>query len=999
MGVAERVSGWFDAGAAIIGDSLGRNVWQHCMLQTADMELGHALVADNGELVSIVKVRGRRKQTDGKALTASARRIESGIASRFKGAEHALQIVMTCDPEAGKRAARTALAPSRRTAKALGLEVGGVLDDWADRLGSYVAEESVYLACWTTREALVPAERKRAGKERGEALGKSPHGLDAQNIAAALPGLRDVHRAYVNQILSACGEAGLVVEALPAHDAVRALREMIEPDRTSEDWRPLLPGDPLPVREPAPTDGKRENSWWLYPPVKRQIFNRNIHEYTDTTAEIGGRLHHPVMVTLPPQSPQPFSVLFAKLVQRPMAWRVSILLEGDGLRGATLRSALARVLSWASTDNKMLTRSIAEARADFESNENQVRIRIVADTWTPATAKNASAIVQRNADYLVAALQSWGQCQATDVIGDPTLGVCAALPAVMRTAPCVPACAPLNDALILSPLARPAAVWEAGSVLLRTPDGKLTPYAPGSSKQTAWIEIVVAPMGRGKSVWLNTENLGFLLQPGMTELPYLSILDVGPSSSGLITLLQGALPADKKYLAVYKRLRMTREYAINPCDTELGCPFPLPAHKNFLIDFMSVLASAMDSSGKAYTPDGVAGVLAMCIDMAYTEYSPDKSPKQYSHTVSQDVADAVVALDIPFTEGETSWWEIVRALMEKGGPDYYHQASIAQRYAMPLIAEVAAKAKSPDITAVYTHHTMGGEQITDYVARTCGIETVQAYPVLGEETRFELGQARVVSLDLDEVVVSGDSAAATKQNAMIYLLASQVVSGRFFLSPEDVRLMPEWVRDYHKERIAKLRALPKRQSFDEWHRASAQPGAAANMDTKCRESRKWNLHLSFASQQIGDFSSTLTEESTSQWVLGYGTENGIRSMQERLGLGTAGASAIRRLPSKPTAAGGTFLGVMKTEEGEVCQTVVNTLGSQMLWAFSTTAEDMAMRNALYERIGANATLRTLATAYPGGSAKAMIERQRAAATGRDVIADLVDQLANKAERK
>ncbi len=99
--------------------------------------------------------------------------------------------------------------------------------------------------------------------------------------------------------------------------------------------------------------------------------------------------------------------------------------------------------------------------------------------------------------------------------------------------------------------------------------------------QSAWIDIGVAPMGQGKSVFLNALNFAFVFQPGLTELPYLSIIDIGLSSSGLINLVKSCLPDDLKYLAVYKRLKNTREFAVNPFDTPLGVYKPLPAHKAF----------------------------------------------------------------------------------------------------------------------------------------------------------------------------------------------------------------------------------------------------------------------------------------------------------------------------------------------------------------------------------------------------------------------------------
>src|SRR5260364_234402 len=65
-----------------------------------------------------------------------------------------------------------------------------------------------------------------------------------------------------------------------------------------------------------------------------------------------------------------------------------------------------------------------------------------------------------------------------------------------------------------------------------------------SSLPNAWVDLILALNGSGKSVWLNTLNLGAILSPGLKRLPLITIIDIGPSSSGLIDLLQNALPPD-----------------------------------------------------------------------------------------------------------------------------------------------------------------------------------------------------------------------------------------------------------------------------------------------------------------------------------------------------------------------------------------------------------------------------------------------------------------------
>lgn len=96
----------------------------------------------------------------------------------------------------------------------------------------------------------------------------------------------------------------------------------------------------------------------------------------------------------------------------------------------------------------------------------------------------------------------------------------------------------------------------------RTPDGKVWPYQTGTNITTTWFDLIFAQPGAGKSVLLNTLNLGTCMSPGLSKLPFVAVIDIGPSSSGLISLIREALPLNR--ISVYYRLQMAHQYAINP---------------------------------------------------------------------------------------------------------------------------------------------------------------------------------------------------------------------------------------------------------------------------------------------------------------------------------------------------------------------------------------------------------------------------------------------------
>jgi intracellular multiplication protein IcmB len=84
--------------------------------------------------------------------------------------------------------------------------------------------------------------------------------------------------------------------------------------------------------------------------------------------------------------------------------------------------------------------------------------------------------------------------------------------------------------------------------------------------------------------------------------------------------------------------------------------------------------------------------------------------------------------------------------------------------------------------------------------------------------------------------------------------------------------------------------------------------------------------------------------------------------------------SLERL-TKPSSKGAEFIGVFKTKNGVMKELLTSTLSPELLWAFSSTTEDVELRSRLYLRFGVAATLRVLAKKYPGGI-KSELERRK-----------------------
>lgn len=988
MHVAERIERWL----LTIQSLLAEPAASYVDLETADTHSSHTLVTPAGSLVSLVSIEGAKSITTGAWINNAIGVITEELTTRFSEQGHTLQTVISYDPSKAAEQARASIAPMRNAARAMGSDLDGALVDWADSVARYTSAERVYIAVWTHPNVLPKAEADLARKERGKMIKNTPQAPGAQNIAACVEALRDRHQALCTSITSAMRGAGILSTIIDAHTACHWMRHELDPHMTGKEWRALLPGDPPVLRTEWAAKGEMA---LLYPDLAGQIMPREAERYNAKTIRIGDQLHRPLVLKLPPQNPKTFRELFGRLIQMPFPWRVSLRISGDGLGGNTINRSLAAVLSRTSRINKQYHRAMEQLEELQLSGGCIVKFQAEFDTWVHAEDPQAEKRLAEQGSRLTAAVQGWGSSDVSEVVGDPLLGVCASVGGVSPGSPSPPAAAPLSDAIKMQPFTRPAQIWRSG-VPFRSPDGKLLPYQPGSSKQTAWIDLIMAPLGRGKSVYANTINFAHWLQPGLEEPPYLTIVDVGPSSLGLVEMIQDSLPAQKRYLAAYRRLHNTAEDGINPCDLPLGCTEPFPVHKSFLISFMTQLAMPMGN----ISPPDVTGLAERCITRAYEECAPAQKPKVYTPGTDEEVDKAVNACGFE-PQGDVTWYTVSRVLFDAGKVD---MATQAQRYAVPTVGEIARYSNDPEISGAYQDIIFQGEALPHYFRRKI-TESLRLYPLISGVTRINFGAARVIVLDLDEVAKHGTEA-AERQSAIMYMLALQVGAAHFFYQPDDIAFVPEAYKEYHKPRFDALRAIPKRLFFDEWHHVSMSDvvsqlvGNLFNMIA--RESRKWNIHIALASQDMGDFKDFIVNIATGVHVLGASMGEAER-IASKMRLPKGAEHTIRRLRA-PNRAGSELLSIIYTTDGEpVVNHLTNTLGGEMRIGFDSNAKTSNVRRRLSDIVGAAQARRLLATHYPNGVAEELERRtENMAAQGQgddeqSQIEQLIEELLAKNE--
>lgn len=971
---------------AWLSTSLKQTTESYCDLETADSPT--VLVNHDGALLSILKIEGVTALAGAEEFD----RLVEGLGNAFQAAMgrpgHALQVYFSHDKQNIRKLIQDIYAPADATAKRLELGLDDLFNERVNFLAQYCAEERLYFVLYTRPYNLSQEQLKVANKAKMKMLKdtKAPPFKNTQTIYAAIPELRDTHDAYVRSILNDLDALNIYAKLVEVHDAVHAIRMTADPDFTADDWQATLPGDKIIPREVNNFDGDPSDLLW--PSLAKQVLPRDAEALDLRTVRVGNKIYSSVFIDLFPKDIRPFINLFARILPSHIPWRISFLIESEGLGTIKLKGLLSAILSFSSAQNRLISDSVNLLKyLQLNTDDSIIRLRVVAATWAP---EGELALLRRRSSELVKAIEGWGSTDVSEICGDPFAGFVSSMLATTLNSAAVPSVAPLSDVISMLPITRPASPWEHGALLFRTPDGKPWPFQPGSTQQTTWIDLVYARPGSGKSVLSNALNLALCLSGGLTRLPRIAIIDIGPSSSGLISLLKEALPASKRHLVAYHRLRMTPDYSINPFDTQLGCRYPTAIERSFLVNFLTLLTTPL---GAAKPYDGMPDLAGMVVDELYKSLADEFNPTPYSPGVEEFI-DSILE-EIGFVrDSKSTWWEVTDSLYSAG---FIHEAMLAQRYAMPLLADAASICRTPSIEDLYEKVTAPtGESLINAFSRMIS-GAVREYSILSRVTSFDIGDARVVSLDLDEVAKSGGDA-ADRQTSVMYMLARYVLARHYYLTEESLSSIPEQYKEYHKERVLEIREDPKRIVYDEFHRTAKSSAVRDQVIIDMREGRKWKVQIALLSQSVDDFDSVMIDFSTAIYVMDAGPSQAVEKTSQIFGLSNTAKVALRTRVHGPRQGGATFLVQYATKNGVNVQLLTLTLGPVELWAFSTTAEDAAVRNQLYRHLGPAEARRLLAAMFPNGSVAKEIEarlasmREQTGLIEEDAKSSVVEQL-------
>lgn len=1006
-----------------IMSSLKANSSDYCDIETTDGK--YTIVFKDGTMMSLIQYHGMLSTVSKATFENMIYHVSDEINNLMKNSGYRFACLFRKDLDAFSSLAKIENV-QKETVDTIELALHDVIEEKIDLYRKSVYDEEVFFALFTDTKVLDAVE---IDELKSEVKGIRPALRDAQNIFSTIKVLRAKHTAFVEKFINAFkGEDFYTsLELVNVLQALGTIRHQVQPDSSPKTWIPAIAAGSKMAKENGvdeyhtpiifPSNNNLDDVSYLFPPdLPRQILSTSIdvlgakENLPSGTIRVDGRLYTCLSMDIPPTSPTVFNALFDAFNQsgftdnrgnvRSIPYCVMFMITGDGLAGTLIKRAFKDIVGRIPPATNANLRAAYNQLSYLKSNGHAiVGIQVSAMTWINDEGEASREKLKNRKTRLKYIMESWGGMTTIDNVGDPILAWRSNIIGLTTKHVGTKGAVAVPNALEMLPLTRPASPFTNGTILNKTLDGKLMKIEKFSPALNTWVMCIVGTPGSGKSVMMNNNLVETCMMPGLKRLPIITVIDKGISSSGFINTIRDALPNHKKHLAVIEKLRKDEDYAINPFDIKVGLTRPLQSEKTQMVAFLTALLTPAELTEPYEGTQGFVNFLVERMFDSIQEVGENAAPNVYQYEQNSDLDRYLIDNDIVkynvqhnglpnyYDPERVTYFALVRVLHQRGQsfPDNsvereraWRARDLAHRLAMPLLGTLNNILTAPATVELYTNVISTGETMPRYAIRAIG-EATAAYPCFAHYTKFDVDTARVVALDLQEVLDKNNR----KQSSLFLQIARMIGVKKISLTKEDIDsdVIPELFKPYYRQQLENLNTDRKVLAIDEMHNAKGDKTLMELLEVDAREGRKWGLELIFASQNLSDFD--FEEDNIKVRLLAYVTHLCVCSMPAAEDL-----DSFRRYFSSSkliendmagirlSEHGLTYLSFIKAKSKKYCSLMTLAVGNKLLWALTTDADDRLIRGFMDELTNDRSLSRAALAYYFGSGAKKRIGEMR-----------------------
>lgn len=967
---------------------LNGSLYEDFQAEVNDDTNEYNIITKNGGYLTFIDILGSLSVMDDNTAIEFIDRIMDKIQGDLSEAGRVIDFCIMYDPNKGDIPTQQNMRLLDTSIKSLKMNPGKFFSEKSGILTKASGYYSCYMAIYTDPSVLGGGEGEAKKRLNGDILSgkKLPAlGKNTPNVSAGISEVGDSHNAFVRNLMKAL-VGKLNFQPMKAHQGMAMMRKNLFLDHTHEKWKPSFPGEKIRLNSKSKSPVKTDMSDFLSPSLATQFYSITPVRDVDNTSivDIDGLKVAPLSAELGPERAKSFAELADNLKGNiPYRINISFFTGHEATkRRLTNKHSFGAYVAIFNSNNKAIRSSIKEM-LELAEQEVMCDVSITACTW----GKTLDECV-RNKTGLMQAMQNWGGIgiaeERSDPIGIMAESVGGLLKPASRQAAKFPI--PISDALFMSPISIPSSPWKAGPMMFMTNYGSLYPSEVGSPLQTSWLNLIFAPPGYGKSFLVAALNLSYLLKPGVKSLPVLSILDIGYSSQVFVRLVKAMLPEKDKHLVQAYKLQNTKEYAINIFDTMLGCRFPTSLERSQIQDIVMELVTP--SEGGRF--DGMEDIVKLMVEKVYAFRSDYGEPKEFNSGQEPEVTEALNSAGIEIYPDMT-WWSVVDALHRAGE---HRLAKRAQRHAVPRLTDLAA-VLSDNAFDDYRNYSINGMEAISKIKQAIN-SAARDYGLLSTITQFDISDARVIALDLQDVVPKSDGT-SNKQANIMYMIGKLATTKSFYMGAEALKEVNQEYLAYHEKAFEELNGVPKHLAVDEYHRASSSNIFRSGLIRDVREGRKFGIVISVISQFDTDFDEALIKAATSNYILFVGDDREEQNrIQKRFSINNGAMKQAIAMCNGPDENGSNLLYVSRIKGRGVIQQVLSYKGGiQEQWGYTTDKNDNRLLEKLISRVGLEQALEIMAEEFPKGSAGAYLTALAQSDEAKNLQVDIVTYTADK----
>lgn len=931
------------------------------------LEDTYTAVTEDGFYLSAYQIEGAKSFMGDDGHEAYINQSEKRLTTLLGQPGRQIQIVfLNGDEEFAKHELSNALKPRRKAAKTLRMEgMDELIDEQENAMRPHVGYERAYLVVSTSLAALNKHEQKKIIGAREKANNIISTGEFSQAPKKAYPKLRGAHDSFCSKLVSAL-EATVLINKLSISNLCRDLDIQITLNpksnfklQTIDDARKGVAPPRMQAKKSVPSDTSMINT----PAIPFQLFRESPKDVLEdgTLLRYSSKVFAPMQVECWQQTPTSFSEFFSS-VDRTIPYRLSFTFQtGQAAIKAWIRSRyrLVRLARLFNSDTQAQV-SAGKLLYDFTHPQNGKEMTAMKGHFSICTWGNNVEEAQYRKRIIYDALQTWGGILPTEYPDDPVKLWIETMPGLSRKPVSIPSAVPLQNALAILPVTRPASFYKSGSMVMLGDGGKILNFEMAAEEQLTWNNILSASPGSGKSVLLMAliEALG--LKVGNSILPRTVILDIGHNSKGLIDMFAETLPKDLKDTVRHFHWQNDSRFRVNPFDIMLGNRYPTSVEYDSLMDLLTMV----------FTPAGLNAVphldiaLTTLIKSLYDKYGDPQRAKIYTDGVVPEIDRLIRNKTLTLHEDPT-WYEITDELAYK---EMFDLARKAQAQAVPALPDIA-KELSENEEVRRTLSTFEGAPGTKSM-----IDFLSAYVQNAQEslelicgpTTFDTGGARFMAFNLADVIPAGKSADAVRKRSIMYMVGRIAGCREFFINEETLRSdamnKDSFYRRYHERRIKLEMQTPKHIVYEEFHVTSGAPQIRGQVVRDQLTGRKHRVVTTLVSQSENHFDDDMIDNATNIFLLKADDPEVMKERQKKHGFSDDVLNRALETMTGP----GTLMHISKMKKQTCIHIVRNIMGPMNLWSYSSTVADNALRAALVSRVGLLKTLRLLSKHFPKG---------------------------------